>query len=82
MSDWNQTEERSIEDTEYIEIENQNMEDVMTYERRETIFDHKDVNWGAMVSEQAELFENIKQYRINLQLDIDTLDSRIEDLML
>lgn len=74
--------EELLWDEEYTEEGKQLMEEAMEYERHATIFDEVEMDWGEMVSQQAEIFSNIGQHMINLQLDIEDLDGQIEDLMI
>lgn len=71
-------------DEEYIEDcrEWDKEEEPVTYERHDTIFDGRKNNWSAWVSEQAKMFENMQQYAINLQLDVEDLNEQIEELMI
>ncbi len=56
-------------------------EEVMEYVRRETVFDGRQNDWAKMVEEQAEFFENAKQYICNLKLDLRQIDDEIERVM-
>ena len=56
-------------------------EDDMQYTRKPTIFDNKDNDWLAFAAKQAEYYRNVKQYMVNIQLDIDDIDAKIDELM-
>ncbi len=64
-----------------VKPEEEYMEEQMNYERQDTIYDEAKTNWDAMVMQQKEFFENAQQYIINLQLDLEELDKRIENFM-
>ena len=50
-------------------------------ERKETPFDNKEINWIEFVRMQTELYSNVQQYMINLQLDIDKITQQINDIL-
>lgn len=56
-------------------------EDIMPYERIETIYDTKKMDWEAMVKQQLEFFENAQQHIINLKLDIQQIDDEVEQTL-
>ena len=60
---------------------NEYVEQTMNYERHDTVFDGVETDWNAMAMQQKEFFENIGQYIINIQLDLEELDMEIEKLM-
>lgn len=53
----------------------------MDYQRSETVFDGKKNDWMAFAMQQAEFYKNAGQYIVNMRLDIESIDSRIEALM-
>lgn len=53
----------------------------MEFTRKGTIFDEKENDWMAFAVQQAEFYRNADQYIINLQLDIEEIDSVIADTM-
>lgn len=53
----------------------------MNYERIETPFDSKKNDWMAFAMQQAEFYNNVGQYIINLKIDIELIDDAIADLM-
>lgn len=64
------------------DLEYDKEEQAMDYERHDTIFDGKENDWQSVVGQQAELFENIEQYAVNLELDMEELSNQIEELMI
>lgn len=58
------------------------MEDeIMDYEKRETVFDGKKNDWMAFAMQQAEFYKNAGQYITNLRIEIDEIDGAISDLI-
>lgn len=49
--------------------------------RRETVFDGKINDWGQFARQQAEFYENAEQYMYNLELDLEELDEKMEDIL-
>lgn len=47
----------------------------------ETIFDHKENDWLEFARQQKDFYQNVGQYMINLQIDIDTINQAIEVIM-
>lgn len=62
-------------------IDEQKGENVMEYVRKETIYDTKTNDWIAFVREQLDFYQNIPQYMINLQIELDAIDSTIEETL-
>ncbi|MBQ7955518.1 MAG: hypothetical protein IJ282_07175 [Lachnospiraceae bacterium] len=50
-------------------------------ERRETVFDKGENDWGRFVSEQMGFFTDAKQYVCNLQITLSELDEEIEQVL-
>lgn len=50
-------------------------------ERKETIFDGAENDWGRFASEQAAFFADAKQYACNLQITLSELDGEIEQVL-
>lgn len=63
-------------------IDEQKGENVMEYARKETIYDTKTNDWMAFVREQLDFYQNIPQYMINLQIELDVIDSTIEETLI
>ena len=72
----NSCEEFSYEDT------GEGVFEEMDWERRDTIYDSREVDWDAFVKEQADFYRNARQHIINLEIDIERLDSDIEDMLI
>ena len=74
---------KTVED--YIETENavpaKEKEAVMqkTYERAGTILDSMDIDWNTFIHTQASIFRNLEQYMNDLQCDLDSIDTAIEE---
>lgn len=68
--------EEKEENTYKCEVDN-----AMEYERRSTIFDDGMTDWAGYVSKQASMFEDMQQYIINLEMDLDDMDYELESLM-
>ena len=71
-------EESAFEDPEY---EQEGAIEEMDMERRDTIYDGAQTDWDAFVKGQADFFRNVRQYIINLRIDIEILDREIEDML-
>lgn len=56
-------------------------EEIMDYERTETPFDGKQNDWLGFARQQAEFYRNAAAYIRNLQMDLDELDHRIEEVL-
>ena len=54
----------------------------MEYVRKETIYDTKMNDWIVFAREQLDFYQNIPQYMINLQVELDTIDSAIEEALI
>ena len=67
--------EESLSEEEYYE------ETDMEYVKKETLLDKKENNWVEMAKQQYEFFSNIRQYMINLEIELDDLDREIEDIL-
>ena len=57
-------------------------EETMVKERRYTPFDGKDNDWLSFARQQAEVYRNVGQYIMNLQIDMKEIDTKIEDILL
>lgn len=55
--------------------------EVMDYIRKETALDNKKHDWLAFAKQQSEFYDNVKQYMINLQIDMQDIDTQIEDVL-
>lgn len=64
-----------------VDVDDYYEEKDMEYNKYETIFDNQKNDWKTVVKQQAECFENIKQYRINLRIDLDGIEDQIEEMM-
>lgn len=53
----------------------------LVMERHQTVFDGKSNNWIAFARQQVQFYENVKQYMINLQMDIQDIGSRLEEIL-
>ena len=61
-------------------VTQENMEEPeMSY--AETVYDHKETDWLGFARQQMEFYRNAGQYMMNLQIEIDTIDQEIEDVM-
>jgi predicted RNase H-like nuclease (RuvC/YqgF family) len=47
----------------------------------ETVFDNRENDWLGFAKQQMEFYQNAGQYMVNLQIEIQTFDEKIEDLM-
>ncbi|MBQ8279116.1 MAG: hypothetical protein IJZ23_04685 [Roseburia sp.] len=72
----------SQEDVRLEAKEEEQMEDtVMEYTWRETVFDGRQTDWKQYAKQQMEFFEQAKQYICNLQIELDEIDGRIQDIL-
>lgn len=53
----------------------------MEYEKKETPFDGKENDWLDFARKRAEFYENVNQYIINMEIEIDYIDAEIAALM-
>lgn len=53
----------------------------MEYTRQETTFDHQENNWKQFAQQQVEFYGNAKQYMYNLQVDLDEIETKIENTL-
>ena len=53
----------------------------MEYVRKETQFDGKKYDWLAFARQQSEFYDNVLQYMVNLQLDMEEIEEAIEDTL-
>lgn len=44
-------------------------------------FDSKQTDWKQYAKQQMEFFEQAKQYICNLQIELDAIDGRIQDIL-
>ncbi len=56
-------------------------ESIMEYARKETIYDTQINDWLAFAKEQLNFYQNIPQYIINLQAEINAIDYAIEEAL-
>lgn len=61
--------------------ENTQEEKTMDYIRKETVFDGRHNDWIGLAKSQMEFFANIRQYMINLELELDAVDRAIEEML-
>ena len=54
----------------------------MEYVRKETVLDGKEHDWLAFARQQSEFYDNVSQYMMNLQLDMDEIEASIEDTLI
>lgn len=66
---------------EFTEQKGETMEVAEMLERRETVFDNGENDWGRFVAEQVAFFADAKQYAVNLQLTLNELDEEIEQVL-
>ena len=57
-------------------------EEDMEYTIKETIYDNKRNDWMMFAREQLDFYKNIPQYMVNLKLEIEAIDSEIEETLL
>lgn len=62
--------------------EKEREEAVVRQERKNTPFDTKENDWLSFARQQAEFYRNAGSYIENLQLDIQKIDSEIEEILL
>lgn len=55
--------------------------DDMGLVRKDTHFDNQHCDWLQMAKEQMTFFADIKQYMINLQIQLDNIEEEIEDIL-
>lgn len=48
---------------------------------RETVFDSRQTDWKQYAKQQMEFFEQAKQYICNLQIELDAIEERIQDIL-
>lgn len=51
-------------------------------EKHNTVFDGKQNNWFAFAVQQVQFYRDIRQYIINLQIEIQDIDDRLCGLRL
>lgn len=56
-------------------------ERMMDYCRRETIYDGKETNWLELAKGQRDFFTDIRQYMVNLELELDDIERTIEEIL-
>lgn len=59
----------------------ENEEKKMECTWRETVFDGKQTDWRQYTKQQLEFFGQAKQYADNLQIELDEIDGRIQDVL-
>lgn len=57
-------------------------EATMEYVRKETIYDTRENDWLTFAKEQLDFYQNIPQYMINLQIELDAVDHAIEQTLI
>ncbi len=57
-------------------------EEEMVEERKDTPFDGKENDWLSFAKQQAEFYQNAGQYITNLQIDLKEIDEEIEEILL
>ena len=72
---------RSHEEQQSAEKEEERMEEKLEAVWRETVFDSKQTDWKQYAKQQMEFFEQAKQYICNLQIELDVIDGRIQDIL-
>lgn len=71
---------KSEEEVSGAELTQENMEEPeMSY--AETVYDQKENDWLGFARQQVEFYRNAGQYMMNLQIEIDTIDQEIENVM-
>lgn len=53
----------------------------MEYKRQDTVYDGKNNDWLTLAKEQLDFFADSRQYMINLEIDLEETDRRIEDIL-
>ncbi len=64
-----------------IEPEEVMTEQTVEYHWQETIFDGQQNDWLAMIRQQLEFYENVEQYLVNVEIEIDEIGCSIEDIL-
>ena len=67
---------------EVIEEPEMEEENEIEYVKQETVYDVKENDWYALAMEQLVFLQNIPQYMINLEIDIDFIDQKLEDTLI
>ena len=67
---------------EVIEGPEMEEENEIEYVKQETVYDVKENDWYALAMEQLVFLQNIPQYMINLEIDIDFIDQKLEDTLI
>ena len=49
--------------------------------RRETVFDTKKMDWLQFAKDQIEFYKNAEQHIVNLQIDMNDIDMKIENTL-
>lgn len=57
-------------------------ENEIEYVKQETVYNIKENDWYVLVMEQLVFLQNIPQYMINLEIDIDFIDQKLEDTLI
>lgn len=70
-----------IEETQMQLLEVDQVEEVRDMTYRETVFDGGEYDWRGFIEDQLLFYENVEQYMINLELEINQIDLDIEDVM-
>jgi len=75
--------EESDHEDVFEEAKSEMMEEVCMepWERKETIFDGRQNDWGQFAKMQAEFYANAPQYICNLELDIQEIDAQIDEIL-
>lgn len=73
---------RLHEEQQHTEKEDENMEEEkLEAVWCETVFDSRQTDWKQYAKQQMEFFEQAKQYICNLQIELDAIDGRIQDIL-
>ena len=80
---WEETKKQDTSIIECMDIEQEvcEGEKSMEYERKETIYDSRKNDWLAFAKEQMDFYQNIPQYMINLQIELDAVVHAIEQTL-
>lgn len=55
--------------------------DTMEMVRKETVYDNRENDWLNFAKEQLQFYGNVRQYMINLELDLERIDQEIEVIL-
>lgn len=63
-------------------VDRQESEKMVEIIRQETVYDLKENDWQTLAVEQLVFLQNIPQYMINLEIEIDFLNQKLEDSLI